>query len=63
VPRSTTYSLVVRTRDGRSEQVATWRALPGRTMQIAAATDVARSDIAAVEVRTSDGRPVLQWSL
>ena len=61
VPRSTRYSLVVRTRDGRSEQVATWRALPGRTMQISAATAVPRANIAAVDVRTSDGRPVLHW--
>lgn len=63
VPASTTYSLVVRTRDGRAEQVATWRALPGRTMQISAATAVARADISAVEVRTSDGRPVLRWGV
>ncbi len=62
VPPSTTYALVVRTRDGRSQQVATWRALPGKTMQVAAATAVARTDIAAVEVRTADGSPVLQWS-
>jgi len=62
VPPSATYALVVRTRDGRSQQVATWRALPGKTMQVAGATAVARKDIAAVEVRTADGSPVLQWS-
>jgi hypothetical protein len=62
VPPSTTYALVVRTREGRSQQVATWRALPGKTMQVAGATAVARNDIAAVEVRTADGSPVLQWS-
>ena len=32
------YALVVHTRDGHSEQVATWKSLPGRTMRLAAAT-------------------------
>ncbi|MDX6326394.1 MAG: hypothetical protein QOK15_2748 [Nocardioidaceae bacterium] len=63
VPASTTYALIVRTRDGRSQQVATWRALPGRTMQIAAATAATEADIAAVEVRTGAGRPVLHWTM
>ena len=30
--------MIVHTRDGASEQVATWRALPGRTMRLTAAT-------------------------
>ncbi len=55
-----TYALVVRTRDGRTEQVATWRALPGRTMHLAAATSAARPDIVSVEVRAADGEPVLR---
>ena len=50
-----TYVLVVRTRDGRTEQVAAWRALPGRTMRLSAATDATPGDIASVEVRTSTG--------
>lgn len=57
---SATYALVVRTRDGRTDQVATWRALPGRTMRLTAATAADRGEIAAVEVRTGDGRPVLR---
>lgn len=57
-----TYRLVVRTRDGRTEQVATWRALPGKTMRLAAATAASRKDIASVEVRTADGHPVLKLS-
>jgi hypothetical protein len=56
------YVLVVRTRDGGTEQVATWRALPGRTMQLSAATAARRADIASVEVRTPDGHPVLRLS-
>jgi hypothetical protein len=54
-----TYGLFVRTRDGRDEKVATWRALPGKTMQLAAATATGRDQIASVEVRGADGRPVL----
>jgi hypothetical protein len=59
-PRATTYSLVVHTHDGRSEQVATWQSLPGRTMHLTAATSAARGDIASVEVRAADGSPVLR---
>jgi hypothetical protein len=55
-----TYALVVRDRDGTEEQVATWRALPGKTMHLDAATATSREDIASVEVRTADGQPVLQ---
>ena len=53
------YVLVVRTRDGRTEQVGAWRALPG-TMRLSAATDASRGDIASVEVRTATGSPVLR---
>lgn len=59
-PSDATYALVVQTRGGRTEQVATWRALPGRTMQVTAATAADRSSIALVEVRTDDGTPVLE---
>lgn len=62
-PRAVTYStyaLVVHTRDGRTEQVATWRSLPGETMRLAAATSASREDISSVEVRTADGEPVLE---
>lgn len=54
------YALVVHTRDGHTEQVATWHAVPGRTMQLAAATAANRADIASVELRTADGHPVLR---
>ena len=55
-----TYALFVRTRDGRVQQVATWRGLPGRTMLITAATATGRDDIASAEVRTADGTLVLR---
>jgi hypothetical protein len=58
--RPATYVLVVRTRDGRTQQVASWRSLPGRTMRLAAATAAGRGQITSVEVRTTDGRPLLR---
>jgi hypothetical protein len=60
LPSSVTYGLFVRTRDGRTEQVGTWRSLEGRTMRLTAATAAPRQDIASVEVRTAKGRPVLE---
>lgn len=54
------YALVVHTRDGRTEQVATWRALPGRTTRLTATAAADRADIASVELRTADGHPVLR---
>ena len=59
-PRWESYSLFVRTRDGRAEQVASWLALPGRTMTLDAATASRWGDIASVEVRTADGQAVLK---
>ena len=59
-PRWDSYSLFVRTRDGRAEQVASWLGLPGRTMTLDAATASRWGDIASVEVRTADGQAVLK---
>ena len=58
-PRATTYALFVRTHGGQPEQVATWKALPGKTMELLAATAASPEDIVAVQVRTTDGTPVL----
>ena len=60
LPAEVDYLLFVRTRDGRSEQVGSWRSVGGTTMQVPAATSVVRADIAAVEVRTTGGRVVLR---
>lgn len=62
VPQATTYVLYVHTRDGKVEQVGTWRSLPGKTMHITAATATGRADIASVEVRTAAGKAVLELS-
>lgn len=53
------YALVVRTRDG-VEQVATWRAVPGRETTVTGATAARSSEITSVEVRTTSGEPVLR---
>jgi hypothetical protein len=55
-----TYSLVIHSVDGKAEQVATWRGLPGKTMTLEGATAWLRDDIASVEVRSADGQPVLE---
>lgn len=57
------YALVVRTRDGRTQQVATWHGLPGRTMRVSGATATRSPDIAAVEMRTADGVVVLRLTV
>ena len=44
------YALVVHTRDGHSQQVATWQAVPGKTLRLDAATDADPADIASVDV-------------
>lgn len=60
LPSTVPYALVVRTSDGRTEQVGTWRSESGRTMRLTAGTAASRNDIASVEVRTLDGRTVLK---
>jgi anti-sigma factor RsiW len=44
------YALVVRTRDGATEQVATWRGVPDKETRLQAATSAAPADIASVEI-------------
>jgi hypothetical protein len=52
--------MFVVTNDGQVEQVATWRALPGKTMRLAAATAANREDIRSVEIRLMTGEPLLR---
>lgn len=58
-PTDSSYVLVVTTERG-SERVASWRAVPGRTMTVAGATATGSADITGIEVRTAGGRPVLR---
>lgn len=54
------YTLVVHTSDGGTEQVASWKGLPGEPVHITGATALTEDEITSVEVRTADGRPVLE---
>ena len=54
------YALVVIDRNGGVQQVATWKAVPDRQLTVLGASSLARQDIAAVEVRTLSGRPILR---
>ncbi|MBO9524080.1 MAG: zf-HC2 domain-containing protein [Nocardioidaceae bacterium] len=54
------YSMVLTRKDGSVEQVASWKAFPGRTMHIAGATSTDVDDIARVDVLTATGRDVLE---
>ena len=60
LPPAADYTLFVRTRAGRTEQVGSWRSVTGAPMHVTAATSARPADIAAVEVRTLDGRVVLR---
>jgi hypothetical protein len=57
------YALVVHTTDGRSERVATWNGLPGRSMSVSGATAAWTQNIASVEVTKLDGSPVAELAL
>ena len=55
-----TYVLVVHTRDGRTERLATWRAVAGRTITVSAGTALGTGEIASVEVLNRSQVPVLR---
>ncbi|HEY3529607.1 MAG TPA: zf-HC2 domain-containing protein [Nocardioides sp.] len=57
------YALVVHTKDGRSERVATWNGLPGKSMQVSGATSAWKKDISSVVVTKLDGSPVAELTL
>lgn len=59
-PGDAAYVLVVRDRSGQEEEVAHWRALPGRTMRVLGASAFSLADIASVEVQSADGTPLLE---
>ncbi|MFO6451171.1 MULTISPECIES: anti-sigma factor family protein [unclassified Aeromicrobium] len=55
-----TYRMVVTHADGTSEDVTSWKALPGRTIHLTSGTAADRQDIRDVTIVTSDGRTVLR---
>ena len=59
-PSWSTYTMYVHTTDGRTERVASWKAVPGKTMKLSAATASDVDDITNVEVRTAAGKTVLE---
>ncbi len=60
--RQVPYAMVVIDRNGTAEQVATWKALPNRTLTVMGASSKARREIAAVEIRTLGGKTILRLS-
>jgi hypothetical protein len=56
------YALVVIDREGRVQQVATWKALPGRELTVVGSSSLVRPEIAAVEIRTLSGVSILRLS-
>jgi Putative zinc-finger len=61
-PAGTAYSLVVADGFGHRQQVATWKAIAGRTLTVPAATSLTPPGIRRVEVRGSDGQVLLTAS-
>jgi hypothetical protein len=57
------FTLVVHTKEGRTEQVASWTSLPGKTLHMPGATSATVDDIDRVEVRSDDGQPLLRLDL
>lgn len=53
------YVLVVVAADGTTSELSTWRARPGTTARLGAGTELARDDIAAIEVRALTTQKVL----
>ena len=59
-PKWSTYMMYVQTSDGRVEQVASWKVLPGKEMHLEAATAADVDDISDIQVRTASGATVLE---
>lgn len=54
------YYLVVIADDGAVEHIGSWTVQPGKDAKLQGATSWSVTDIEAIEVRTSEGRPVLR---
>ncbi|MEV6826822.1 zf-HC2 domain-containing protein [Amycolatopsis sp. NPDC051102] len=57
------YVLVAISRDGTQTQLATWKAVPDNTARIVIGTALKTSDLTALEVRLTSGRPLLRLTL
>jgi hypothetical protein len=56
-----TYVMVVTRTDGTTEQVASWKGLPGKTMHLAAATAADPDEVSSIEVQNTSGQVVLEY--
>lgn len=54
-----TYQLVLRSTIDKTQRVATWRAVPGKTITLTGVTSWSPADIADVQVQTASGQPLL----
>jgi hypothetical protein len=54
-----TYKLVVVPKSGEAEEIDTWSARAGDELQLTAHSNIARSDVARIEIRKGDGTPLL----
>jgi hypothetical protein len=61
VDTNTPYDLAIVDTDGHQTSAGTWRAVPGVTARVVAATAVPRDRIAALEVKLPDGRTILRY--
>jgi hypothetical protein len=52
------YAMVVHTKGGHAERVATWHGVPGESMHVSGATAAWRKDITSVEVTHLDGTKI-----
>jgi anti-sigma factor RsiW len=59
LPPAAAYQAYATARDGRTEVAATWGPTPSGRAVVNGATAIQRSDLASIEVRTIDGRELL----
>ena len=62
LPAATGYVAYAMGRDGRGEIAATWGVTPDGHAAVTGATAIPRADLAAVQIRTTDGRTLLTLS-
>lgn len=63
LPHYPPYELVVTDKQHVDHAAGSWSLVPGRDTKFVGGTSVQRSNIASVQITTSDGRPILQLRL
>jgi len=54
------YKLIVESEDGRREQIAVWKVRPGQDVSLTGSTDLSPSEIALIDIATTDGTSLLR---